>query len=209
MRSIGPPITHRDGDLIRSRSTLDLPDCKELVEKRNDMYDQESNLGDMPQITPEAASSEQRHAAPASKPADQEMPYLNPTGTYRVGNLIIGAVDKVNGPSSRQASTEISVFEAKLIARHWIREILRYEIEVVILEQTSSTGRRISAYGNQRLDDLQVSGFITEGEIEQLFEEVRQEMKLPPFGEWTPIGPNSDEDLDHTESSKEPSPSPD
>ena len=102
---------------------------------------------------------------------------------FKVGGLIIGGVDEVNGPESVQVNVPISRHEAKLIAQHWLERRERLLLWYYEYEQACSTDSRILAYVGYRVRILQDSGLITPAEIDL----IAQKIRLPNRARWATI----------------------
>ena len=101
----------------------------------------------------------------------------------KVGGLIIGGVEEVNGPESVQVTVPISRHEAKLIAQHWLErreDLLLWQYEY---EQACSTDSRILAYVGYRMRILQDSGLITPADIDLM----AQKIHFPNRARWATI----------------------
>jgi hypothetical protein len=48
---------------------------------------------------------------------------LSPLAPLKVGNLVFGVIDEVNGAGAREKDTRISKFEAGLLVRHWAKKL--------------------------------------------------------------------------------------
>lgn len=95
----------------------------------------------------------------------------------------------------------ICSIEARLIAQHWVNEVIDHDIDRIVYgcwsHHASSCWSR--AYG--RLHDLDAAGFLTEKEITQMFDDAHVKRGLPPFEEWKPFDWDAYEDGVDQESS--------
>ncbi|MGE5609474.1 MAG: hypothetical protein ACM359_09480 [Bacillota bacterium] len=111
-------------------------------------------------------------------------------GPIAVNGLLMGYIDEIHGPTSQQATLPISRFEAQLLARHWIKEILATRARICFDGQVGTRELRWRTYGMRRIDAFIEAGLLTETEIEQIEEDVRQEKGYPPFNEWPSAEPD-------------------
>lgn len=100
--------------------------------------------------------------------------------------VIVGYVDELHGPSSRTANFDVSEFEARILARHWVGRIMDYDVQV-IYGDGSPTGYRTATYARGRIGTFLALGLVDADQIDQTFEDVRLERGLPRCDEWERI----------------------
>jgi hypothetical protein len=133
------------------------------------------------QQTPSPTSTDFQRADLLRQFLEQQL--RDPCAPVRVGNFVIGAVDHVNGASSRQSVVAISRYEAKLLVRHWLERAESIERWWNVTGQVGSDETRESAYAYHRVNDLCESGLITDAEVGC----IRDEVWNAHADEWEPI----------------------
>jgi hypothetical protein len=90
----------------------------------------------------------------------------NPTAPIVAGEFVVGVVDEVNGPSSKQAQVPISRYEARLLLNHWMKEYERIDYFCTAHGCSGSSEMRTSYYTQTRISALRDAGLITQGEVD-------------------------------------------
>jgi hypothetical protein len=94
----------------------------------------------------------------------------NPLAAVTIGNLRIGFVDEVNGPSSATVNVPLSRYEALLLVRYWVGEYESCEYWMKI--QYSSSDSRILAHAGRRVGELRDAGLVTQQQIDDIYDEI-------------------------------------
>jgi hypothetical protein len=117
-----------------------------------------------------------RYEAPDGVPVDLQ-PKLA-IAALRCGAELAGAVDQVNGPSSREERASVSRFEASIIGEYWAREILKYAEHLRSGGLFCSHGSRLRTHGWTRLNVLRGAGLLSVDDIDFLFDEIGHRMGI-------------------------------
>ena len=87
---------------------------------------------------------------------NQFPPEAEGLGYHSDGSSTIGLVEGVNDASARLIEDfRVTRYELEVLARHYLEKVKQYEHEWMAYRCTGSTGRRMLAFGERRLDSIE------------------------------------------------------